>query len=232
MTTAGRLLKGVRNQIKQQNRHHYNKIMKTESIQEAPDAIETNLNPFANLDAFKVGQDFNEFETAVDYSVIPLRKPGKQQWFRVHAELKLDNVCFLEVEQDEGSPESFLLTNSVAQQLRELPGISKRSLRLCVCRPNNAPFVWAIKLPKGTGTKHDDWGRSALDAANIAESKWIRMNADMQLGAYKFFNSKASWEEPVWPALGISEILKRSIGDQHIISSADHPAVRQLQGLE
>lgn len=206
--------------------------MITDTIMKAPDAIETNPNPFDNLDAFKVGQDFNEFETAVDYSVIPLRKPGKQQWFRVHPELKLDNVCFLEVEQDEGPPESFLLTNSVALQLRELPGISKRSLRLCVCRPNNTPFVWAIKLPKGSGTKHDDWGRSALEAANLAESKWIRMNADMQLGAYKIFTSRANWEEPVWPALDISEILKRSIGEQHIISSADHPVVRQLQGLE
>ena len=198
----------------------------------AQDAIETNRNPFTNLDAFKVGQDFNEFETAVDYSVIPLRKPGKQQWFRVHPELKVDNLCFLEVEQDEGTPENFLLNGHIASQLRELPGISKRSIRVCVCRPNNTPFVWAIKMPKGSGTKHDEWGRSALEAARKAEKGWIRMNADMQLGAYKCFTSTASWEEPTWPNLDMSEMLKRSVGEQHIIESVDHPVVRQLQGLE
>ena len=195
-------------------------------------AAGTISNPFENLQDFKVSQDFNEFETAIDYSVIPLRKPGKQQWFRVNPELQLDNVCFLDVEQDEGSPESFLLTGSVAPQLREMPGVTKRSLRVCVCRPNNTPFVWAIKLPKGSGTKHDEWGRSALDAARMAETEWIRMNSDMKLGAYKCFTSSACWEEPVWPELDRTEVLKRSVGEQHIIASVDHPVIRQLQGLE
>ena len=195
-------------------------------------AAGTISNPFENLEDFKVSQDFNEFETAIDYSVIPLRKPGRQQWFRVNPELQLDNVCFLDVEQDEGSPESFLLTGSVAPQLREMPGVTKRSLRVCVCRPNNTPFVWAIKLPKGSGTKHDEWGRSALDAARRAETEWIRMNSDMKLGAYKCFTSSACWEEPVWPELDMTEVLKRSVGEQHIIASVDHPVIRQLQGLE
>jgi len=202
--TAERSLGLVRNKNKLENRHHLLK-MKDNSLPEAQDAIETNRNPFTNLEAFKVGQDFNEFETAIDYSVIPLRKPGKQQWFRVHPELKVDNLCFLEVEQDEGTPENFLLSGHIASQLRELPGISKRSIRVCVCRPNNTPFVWAIKMPKGSGTK---------------------------LGAYKCFTSTASWEEPSWPNLDMSGMLKRSVGEQHIIASVDHPVVRQLQGIE
>ena len=199
---------------------------------EKNEATGTVSNPFDNLEDFKVAQDFNEFETAVDFSIIPLRKPGRQEWFRVNPEIELTNVCFLDVEQNEGSPESYLVTASVAPLLRELPGMTKRSLHLCVCRPNGTPFVWPVKLPKGNGTKHDDWGRSALEAAKKAKTEWIRMNSDMQLGAYKCYTSSASWEEPTWPELGMAEILKRSVGEQHIIASTDHPVIRQLQGLE
>ena len=113
-------------------------------------------DPFANLADFKVSQDFREFETQVDYSRIPLRKPGKQQWFRAHPEIKLDNVCFLEVEQDEGPAEEFLLHSAIAAQLSVLPGFSKRSIRLCVSRPNNSPFVWPLKMPRGSGSKQDE----------------------------------------------------------------------------
>ena len=101
--------------------------MSDQKIEEPLNQPVASCDPFSNLDAFKVGQDFNEFQAVIDYSVIPLRKPGKQQWFRVHPELKLDNVCFLEVEQDEGAPESFMLTGDVAPSLINLPGISKRS---------------------------------------------------------------------------------------------------------
>ena len=206
--------------------------MSDQKIEEPLNQPVASCDPFSNLDAFKVGQDFNEFQAVIDYSVIPLRKPGKQQWFRVHPELKLDNVCFLEVEQDEGAPESFMLTGDVAPSLINLPGISKRSLRLCVSRPNSSPFVWAIKMPKGTGAKHDDWGISAMKLAHIAEGEWIRMSSDMQLGSYKHHTATAQWAEPVWPSLSISEVLRRSIGERHIIASVDHPVVRQLQGLQ
>ena len=146
---------------------------------------DSSADPFSNLNEFKVSQDFREFETQVDYSSIPLRKPGKQQWFRVHPEIKLDNVCFLEIEQDDGPPESFLLTSSVAAQLSDLPGFSKRSIRLGVSRPNNSPFVWPIKMPRGSGSKHEEWSKSAIRVASKAETEWVRIQSDMQLGAYK-----------------------------------------------
>ena len=193
-------------------------------------AVETN--PFADLEAFKVSQDFNEFETAVDYSVIPLRKPGRQQWIRVNPDFELNNVCFLEVEQEEGLPESYMLTAAVAPEVRDLPGISKRCLRLCVCRPNCSPFLWPIKMPKGSGNKHDEWGQSAMRIAKIAETKWVRFNSDMQLGAYKHHTASAAWDEPTWPDLTPEEVLRRSVGEQHVIGSVNHSVIRQLQGLE
>ena len=53
----------------------------------------------------------------------------------------------------------------------------------------------------------------------------------MQLGAYKHITANADWEEPVWPPLDIGEILRRSVGEQHIINSVDHSVVREIRGF-
>ena len=71
-----------------------------------------------------------------------------------------------------------------------------------------------------------------MEIARKAENEWVRMNADMQLGAYKYFTASASWDSPEWPELDMREIIRRSIGEQHIIESVDHSVIRQLRGLE
>jgi len=190
------------------------------------------LSPFENLEQFRLPQDYNQLQAVVDYTVIPLRKPKKQHWFRVHPELKLEGVAFLELEQESGAPELFMVHGSLVAALTDVPGLTRRSLRLCASRPNNSPFVWPIKLPTNSGAKHDDWGRSALATAKLAETKWVRMNADMHLSAYKSFTAEAGWAEPVWPQLELIDILRRSIGENHIIDSLDHAVIRQLRGLE
>ena len=190
------------------------------------------MDGFANLDQFRLPQDYSEIQAVVDHPVIPLRKPKKQHWFRVHPEIKMEGVSFLEVEQESGAPEMFMLHGSLLPSLTDVPGISRRCLRLCVSRPNNTPFVWPIKLPTHSGAKHDDWARSALATARLAETRWVRMNSDMHLNAYKSFTAEASWGEPVWPQLELTEILRRSVGENHIIASLDHPVIRQLRGLE
>ena len=187
---------------------------------------------FANLEQFRLPQDYNGVQAIVDYTVIPLRKPKKQHWFRVHPDIKLEGVAFLEVEQETAAPELFLVHGKLVPLLIDIPGLSRRSLKLCVSRPNNTPFVWPIKLPTDSGAKHDDWARSALATARLAESQWVRMNSDMHLNAYKAFTAEANWAEPVWPQLELTEILRRSVGDNHIIDSLDHSIIRQLRGLE
>ena len=44
-------------------------------------------------------------------------------------------------------------------------------------------FLWPIRLPGADG-KLDDWSRSAMDAADEAKSRWVRITANMSLGAY------------------------------------------------
>ena len=46
----------------------------------------------------------------------------------------------------------------------------------------------AVRLP-GPDGKHLEWHRSAAEAAEAAETRWIRIKANMALGAYEIFEA-------------------------------------------
>ena len=68
-----------------------------------------------------------------------------------------------------------------------------------------------------------------LAAAEYAEAKWVRMQANMQLGRYDVATSDKI-PDPVWPTITFREILEKAFGKDHLIDSLEHPVIRQLQG--
>jgi len=75
----------------------------------------------------------------------------------------------------------------------------------------------------------DEWRRSAVDAAIMAESTWIRMAADMHSGGYQTFQAVAELGAPEWPKEPWGEILAVGLRDRRI-ESEDHAVIRQLLG--
>ena len=101
-------------------------------------------------------------------------------------------------------------------------------LRYCVTRQGTA-FLWPVKLPKDD-RRADAWRQSALDAAALAERKWIRIVPDMNLGAYQPFEAVAELGEPKWPVEPWSAVVKVALRDR-VIDSEEHAVVRDLLGL-
>jgi hypothetical protein len=71
-----------------------------------------------------------------------------------------------------------------------------------------------------------------LQAAKLAEEKWVRVSANMSLGGYEVFEALGNLSDPEWPDDGINfgrllEIAFRG----RIINSLDHPIVKKLRGL-
>jgi hypothetical protein len=89
-------------------------------------------------------------------------------------------------------------------------------------------FLWPIKLPDEAGNL-DSWNKSALEAADIAKDKWIRLSANRPLGAYDIFVARGNIPEPMWPLQSFQELLTVAFKGC-IIDSLDHPAVRRLRG--
>ncbi len=70
---------------------------------------------------------------------------------------------------------------------------------------------------------------SALEAAQMAETGWVRVMANMNLGANEVYTATADHPDPDWPELSFSDILKIAFKG-HYISEYDHPVIRRLRG--
>jgi hypothetical protein len=88
--------------------------------------------------------------------------------------------------------------------------------------------LWPIRLPDEEG-KLDDWNRSALEAAEIAQDRWIRVVANRSLGAYEVLEATGDLPDPEWPELSFAELLKIAFKDRYI-DDPTHPALRRLRG--
>ena len=66
--------------------------------------------------------------------------------------------------------------------------------------------------------------------ADRAQSQWLRVKANRELGAYEAIQAGENPGEPEWPTLGFWELIKIAFKD-YLITSLDHPVVRRLRGL-
>ncbi len=90
-------------------------------------------------------------------------------------------------------------------------------------------FLWPIRLPAPDDRK-SDWSRSAREAAEMAMGQWIRLKANMNLGAYEITVADSVMAEPVWPELSFQELVRIASRDR-MITALDHPVIKRLRGL-
>lgn len=189
----------------------------------APQAAPEPPDPFDPA-ALRLGADYAAgIGVKKVHSTIPVRKPGKQEWFRVRSgeEWRIQTALF----ELEGERETYLVGRSLWS---ELSGeIHPALLVLCANRAGD-PFLWRLKLP-GPDGRPNVWHESALRIAQAAEAGWVRMAANMVAGYYEHFEPAAPLPDPEWPALPFVEILRTAFRDRRI-DSLDHPVVRQLRG--
>src|SRR4030095_16139946 len=88
--------------------------------------------------------------------------------------------------------------------------------------------MWPIRLP-GPDGRLDAWNRSAFDAAQIAMTRWIRVKANMALGAYEVFEATAPLPDPEWPTHSFRDLVEIAFKDL-LIATLDHPVLRTLRG--
>jgi len=175
------------------------------------------------LSSLRINQNYSEMAVGVRkvLGTVPVRKPGKSDFIRVHPVHSLD--CFaIELKEER---EIYFVLPAVAPLVGEF--CEPVRLRLSVTR-QGVVFVWPIKLPRDD-RRADEWRKSAAEAAHLAESKWVRLVADMHLGAYQPYAANSDLGEPKWPAESWPEVLKVALRDRRI-DSEDHAVVRQLLG--
>jgi hypothetical protein len=182
------------------------------------------MNPFdpANL---RLSQNFTEaVGVKTLLTTIPVRKPNRQDFVRVHPDsaYRCGPVGVLELKEDR---ETFLVAPSMVNVLAG--EYATVTLHTAITR-QGVVFLWPVKLPAPDG-RQLAWHTSAAEAAEKAMDHWVRVSANMNLGAYDIALATATLPEPEWPTHTPEEILRIAFRG-HMIDREDHPVVRRLRG--
>ena len=86
---------------------------------------------------------------------------------------------------------------------------SRRSIAKasCFCGPPDS------LAPMG---KTDNWSQSALEAATTARDTWIRVQANMSVGAYEISKTRAEIPDPDWPEKSFCDLIRLAFGEYFI----------------
>jgi len=183
--------------------------------------IEDKFNP-ANL---RLSQNFLAMGGGVKKRLltIPARKPNKQDFVRVHpSESYRLEALVLEIKEEN---ETYIVHPSLYS---ELLGDVVPKIILTAITKQNVLFLWPIRLPDADG-KLDTWNSSALEAAKIAETAWVRVSSNKHMGGYDVYEAVGSFQEPEWPSNSFQELLEMAFKDR-FIGNLDHHVLRKLRG--
>jgi hypothetical protein len=147
---------------------------------------------------------------------VPVRKPNRQDFCRVHpgAEYR-ENLAVIELKDDR---EVYLLTPAVAQNL---PNEFAMVTLYTAINRQGVLFFWPVKLP-GPDGKILAWHTSGATAAEQAMTRWVRVTANMSLGAYDTFVATATIPDPEWPKHTFQELLRIAFKDRIENSAPRH----------
>jgi hypothetical protein len=182
-------------------------------------------DPFANLDNLRLTQDFAETCGVKKLLMtIPVRRPNPQDFVRVHPDaVYRESFPAIDLKDER---ELYMVARNMQAELSAecVPA----TLYTAINR-QGVVFLWPIRLP-GPDGKINEWWRSAAEAASLAMTQWIRMKANMDLGAYEMFAANGVLQDPTWPELPFNELLRIAFRGR-IIDNPEHPVVKRLRGL-
>jgi hypothetical protein len=156
---------------------------------------------------------------------VPVRTPDKTWFVRVHPrdEYSLP-TGLLDLKEER---ETYLVAQSLWPALAAEPTFGPWMLFTAISR-QGVLFLWKIRLP-GPDGKMNPWWESALAAAQTARRSWVRVQANMQLGAFDVFEAKGPLPDPDWPEASFRDLLAVAFKNRRI-DALDHPVLRKLRG--
>src|SRR6478672_4432173 len=187
-------------------------IMTTPNLKAVPGAepataTEGIPDPF-DLDSLSLGRDFTETVGIKKLlKTVPARRPNPQDFVRVHPSLDhRRNLLCVDLKDDR---ECYVVRPEIAL---ELVGETVMKTVFTAITRQGVVFLWPVTIPPPDG-KANEWWRSAREAAELAITRWIRVKADMHLGAYQMYEAEGQIPEPEWPHLSYQELLRISFRD-------------------
>jgi len=195
------------------------------ATKENPKPTQTETaDQFPDLNKLRLSQEFLETAGAKKLlTTVPVRKPRKQDFIRVHAEAGFRGAfAIIELVDDR---ESYLVTPDIAAAS---PTEVVMTTIYAAINRQRVVFLWPVRLPLSDG-RVLEWHRSAQEAAERAMTHWVRVTANMALGAYEITEAPGKVPDPEWPDYSFDDLLRIGFRDR-IINNHNHPVLKRLRG--
>jgi hypothetical protein len=155
-------------------------------------------------------------------TTVPARRPSPQDFVRVHSspDYRAD-FSMIDLKDDR---EDYLVRPEIRS---DLAGEVVYKTIFTAINRQGVVFLWPIRLPTPDDRK-SEWLRSAREA-EMAMRRWIRLKANMSLGAYEIAVAESVMAEPAWPELSYQELLRIAYCDR-MIATLDHAVIKRLRG--
>jgi len=157
---------------------------------------------------------------------IAVKKPEKAKFVRVYA----DEAYQLEAGMIEFDGEFYLVDPTMDAELTGEPTFRRYALFTAVTKEGFVIFLWPIPLPGADG-KHNDYHKSALEAAMKAQREWVRVYANTDRQAYDVDAAQGNLGDPPPLEMTMQEMLSIAFKSRLIIDR-DHIVLRKLRGEE
>jgi hypothetical protein len=186
---------------------------------------EDNGLDISNLSEIRAPQDFN-VEVKKVWVHIPVGRPPKQEFIRVRSGDQWCETLGLYEKRSEWGRETYVVMPNMYEILTGEFSIYK--VLLAVTR-RDKPYIWPIKLPGADG-RHNTWHSTALEAAEIAKKKWLRLQSNQDVGAYDVLVAENQNFDPRWPDLNFLDLINIAFKGR-IIKDPDHQIIHELRGV-
>jgi hypothetical protein len=157
-------------------------------------------------------------------TTIPVRKPRRLEFIRTSPDPAMWQDTTIFVDETDRSAIFY-----VPPEIRgEMLGATKDVILVPTITAQRVLMLWPLNLPADDG-RHNYWTETALEAAELGKTAWIRVGSDMSLGAYRVFRAEdAETLEPEWPKMPLADLLAVAFNGR-VIDTPEHPIIRRLR---
>jgi hypothetical protein len=192
-----------------------------------PDKQEPPKSIFADLDQLRLSVSSTLLGGTTEIlSKVPVGKPTKHEFVRVHPDEAMMLPTAVYEDKKGQQRDIFFVAPSMMSVL--LGEASLVILTLTINR-QGVLSIWPVKVANDNSSGNA-WQDTAQQGCELAKKKWVRLAADMSLGAYRIYEAQGDLPEPQWPDKPFNELLEIAFRGR-VIDSEDHPVVRRLRGL-
>jgi hypothetical protein len=159
-------------------------------------------------------------KAAKTQTIIPVRTPDKQWFFRAHPDPDMTlPIDILEIKG--GNDEGIYFLDPDVEFPDELEQYVIPALITRCITSDGAEFFYLAK--QSTKSPKESTRRCIREA----KFKWIKQSWNATIKGYEFRSASQLRREPVWSDASLNELLDKAFGD-HYISSPDHEVIVKL----